>query len=242
VAPGNWLYFSVDKAVKHLELWRWVTYQFVDADIFRMAFNMLGLYFFGPLMEQWWGRRRYLAFYLLCGMSGAILFSLFSLMPGTIFNPQGGALLGSSGSIFGILVGCAVLFPKMPVMLLIPPIPMTMRTMALVFLGIAVASVLLLSGDAGGQAAHLSGAALGFLLVRQPWLLGFADHMSLGFVRRMRQGVRRKRGEMRIRKTEDEQAEVDRILEKVRAHGLHSLSRGEKRCLHRATERQRQSG
>ncbi len=203
---------------------------------------MLGLYFFGPLIEQWWGPRRYLAFYLLCGMSGAVLFSLFSLVPGSIGVDKREALVGASGAIFGILVGCAVLFPKMPVMLMIPPIPMTMRTMALVFLGIAVASVLLASPDAGGQAAHLGGAALGFLLVRQPWLLGFADSMSFGFVRRVRQGVRRKRGENRIRKAEDEQAEVDRILEKVRANGLHSLSRAEKRSLHRATERQRQSG
>ncbi|NJL31790.1 MAG: rhomboid family intramembrane serine protease, partial [Phycisphaerales bacterium] len=84
-------------------------------------------------------------------------------------------LIGASGSIYGILLAAALVAPDMKVMLLFPPIPMKLRTMASVFLGIATLQVLVGSANAGGEAAHLGGALLGFLLIKQPWLLGWAE-------------------------------------------------------------------
>ena len=77
-------YFGVEKAIHHLQLWRWVTYQFVHADFFHVFFNMLVLFFLGPLMERWWGSRRFLVFYLLCGVSGAFVTVLLGTISGLL--------------------------------------------------------------------------------------------------------------------------------------------------------------
>lgn len=241
LAPRLWAGFSIEKGVFGLQLWRWFTYQFVHSSFFHILFNMIGLYFFGRLMEQWWGSRRFLAFYLICGASGAVVFTLLAFVPGLLDIRPTDTLVGASGSVFGILVGCALVFPHQRVMLLIPPIPMSMRTLALVFLGIAVFSVIVNGGNAPGEAAHLGGAVMGLALIKFPGLLGFSDHPILK--RRHRGPGRFQRKMEKLRRTEEaEQLEVDRILDKVRASGLNSLTRGEKKVLQRATERQRNSG
>lgn len=154
-------YFNVEKAIHQLQLWRWVTYQFVHAGFYHIFFNMLVLFFFGPMIERWWGSRRFLAFYLLCGICGAFVTTLLGSMPGLIFFTPKTVLVGASGSIFGILVACAVLYPHQRVMLIFPPIPMSMRTLALGLLAISVLSVVAGSVNAGGEAAHLGGANTG---------------------------------------------------------------------------------
>ncbi|MFQ5517842.1 MAG: rhomboid family intramembrane serine protease, partial [Acidimicrobiia bacterium] len=63
LAPWGWGSFSVTKAIGSLQLWRFVTYQFIHANFFHVFFNMLAVYFFGPIMERWWGSRRFLIFY-----------------------------------------------------------------------------------------------------------------------------------------------------------------------------------
>jgi len=233
--------FNVAQGVFGFELWRWLTYQFLHAGFFHILFNMIGLYFFGPLLEQWWGSKRFLAFYLLCGVSGALLMSLFVLIaPGVIVpagvDAQSIKLVGASGSIFGILAGAATLFPKQRVMLLFPPIPMSMRTMALIFLGIAALSLLAGTRNAGGEAAHLGGALLGFLLVRQPRWLDWADRFSPGAIQR---NVNQGRFERQRKREAAREAELDRVLAKVKDKGLQSLSRREKRVLQQATNARR---
>lgn len=237
---SRWGYFSLDTAVSQLQLWRWFTYPFLHADFLHLFFNMLGLFFFAPLMERWWGSRRFLGFYLLCGVSGAIFYSLlYPLIPHTSWQAP---LLGASGGLFGVLVGSAVAFPDVRVMLLIPPIPMSMRTMALIFLGIAALTLIVGAENAGGEAAHLGGAAMGFALMKFPALLSPLE----GLRARRRPGKvdwrtrwRQKRLQRHRQQIQREQVEVDRILDKVHNEGLQSLSEKEKRLLQRATERQR---
>ncbi|MCC6682091.1 MAG: rhomboid family intramembrane serine protease [Phycisphaeraceae bacterium] len=232
-------YFSVDTAVHHYQVWRFFTYQFVHVDFLHILINMVMLYFFGPIMERWWGSKRFLVFYLLCGVSGAIVATLLGAIPGMRVLPSFVPVLGASGSIFGILIAAAVLFPQQQVRLLFPPITMTMRTMALAFLVIAVVSVLAGSSNAGGEAAHLGGAALGYLLVRRPRLLDWADRFSPSAIQ---SGINKNRWQ---KKQQDERAlevEVDRILAKVRDQGLGSLTRKEKKTLKEATERQKMAG
>lgn len=254
LAPSAWGHFSIDNAVYGLQLWRWFTYQFIHEGLFHILFNMIGLYFFGRLLEQWWGSRRFLAFYLLCGSLGAVVFTALAHVPGVLNVTGRSELVGASGSIFGILAGCAVLFPHQRVMLLIPPIPMSMRTMALLFLGLSALSVIAGGQNAGGDAAHLGGALLGWFLVRRPRLLDFADRStpaglggfggsrSPGPLARWRQKRAEQRAERQREHEAREFAEVDRILAKVKANGLHSLTDREKRTLQRETDRKRNAG
>lgn len=237
-SPRAWGYFSIETAFGSFQIWRLLTYQFFHVDFWHILFNMIGLFFFGPMIEQWWGSRRFLAFYLLCGATGAVVMTLLAFIPGLLGITAATPLVGASGAIFGILVAAATLYPHQRVMLIFPPIPMSMRTMALVFLGIAALTIIVGSPNAGGQAAHLGGAAMGYLLVKWPGTLGWADNANISHWQQKRKHARvHKQQQSRLA----EEQEVDRILDKVRDHGLHSLTRREKRTLNQATERKRRS-
>ena len=236
LAPVVWGNFNVPQAINGGQVWRFLTYQFNHADFLHFVFNMIGLYFFGPLLERWWGPRRFVAFYLLCGSAGAALAAGFSLAPGLGIFGANSMLIGASGAVFGILAACAVLFPTHRVQLIFPPIPMTMRAMASVFLGISVLSLVAGSANAGGEAAHLGGAVLGFLLAWRPGLISWADGVSANT---FKVKVVSQKKEKAAKKEVASEAEIDRILAKVSDQGLQSLTSKEKKALNRETDRKR---
>ena len=166
-------HFSVSQAVFHFEIWRFITFQFLHAGIGHLLFNMIALYFFGPLVESYFGARRFIAFYLLSGIGGPIVYTLLMILH-VLIPDATTPLVGASAGIFGILIAAAQIAPDTTV-LLYGAIPMKLKTLAWVLLGIAVYTVLQYGSvgqqNAGGQAAHLGGAAVGYLLVRNPRLL-----------------------------------------------------------------------
>ena len=226
-----WGHFSASTAISGLQIWRFITFQFLHGGIYHLLFNMLALFFFGPMIESYLGSRRFLAFYLLCGVSGAVMYLLLLVM-GVVVGANWIPLIGASAGIFGVLIAGARIAPNTTVMLLFPPIPMRLKTLAWIMVGIGAYTVLFGGNNAGGEAGHLGGAVLGFWLIRQPHLLNFA-------ARRAKRGFS-PRGRRRRPTVTD--AEVDRILEKVRSEGLASLSENEKRTLQRATDEQRRAG
>ncbi len=233
-------FFSMSKAIMGFQIWRFISFQFLHAGLGHILGNMFGLYFFGPLVESYLGPRRFLAFYLLCGVVGPVCYTIFAVV-GILGLEPSVPMVGASAGVFGILIAGARVAPHQRVMLLFPPIPMSLRTLAYVYVGIAAYIVLTAGGNAGGQAAHLGGAAMGFFLVRQPHLLDFAGRLRLGGGLQMgKRWQQRKAGQRRAHQA-GEDANVDRILDKVRQKGLHSLSAGEQRTLKRATDRQQQT-
>ena len=168
----DWGYFSVQAAIHELQVWRFISFQFLHAGIDHIFFNLLALYFFGPMIEAYLGSRKYLAFYLLSGMGGGVMFFILWFLR---MIPDG-ALIGASAGIFGVLIAAAQVAPDTTVMLIFPPIPMRLRVLALLMLGLALWVVLRNGPNAGGQAAHLGGAAVGALLIRYPrWLNVFQN-------------------------------------------------------------------
>ena len=161
--------FTAQAAVYHLQLWRFITFQFLHANYEHLGFNMLALFFFGPLMESYLGRGRFLIFYLLCGMAGPMSYLLFYVMHiGGTARTAG--LIGASAGVFGVLVAAAQVLPDATV-LIYGVIPARLRTVAWVLLGIAVYTVFTNGRNAGGEAAHLGGAALGYVLIKnERWL------------------------------------------------------------------------
>jgi membrane associated rhomboid family serine protease len=247
-SPFLWGYYSIGMALRHGQVWRFVTYQFLHLDFMHLFGNLLGLIFFGPLMESYFGSRRFLAFYLLCGTSGAMLFTLGALFPWLLGPWAEMPLVGASGSIFGILIGSALVAPMTPVGLMFLPITMTMRTIAWVYLGFAALSLLFGSRNSGGEAAHLGGAAMGWLLVKQPWLLNWAGSIGPRYAGpRAATAQEKKPNKIKqwLEQREEQAAvnlekEVDRILAKVHDHGLQSLTEREKNTLSEATKKQQQ--
>lgn len=183
-AGVNWMgpleaigYFSVSKAIYGLQVWRWLSFQFLHANFGHLLGNMLGLFFFGTVIEAALGRWRFLAFYLLCGIAGPVVYIFFALV-GILGTEPYTPLIGASAGVFGVLIAAAQIAPRATVMLILPPIPMQLRTLAWVLLGVAAFTVFTQGPNAGGEAAHLGGAALGLLLIRKPQLLSWAQPRS----------------------------------------------------------------
>lgn len=171
------------------EIWRMVTYQFLHANFGHILFNMWALFFFGPAVERIMGPRKFLLYYLGCGVAGALFSSVlagiglysaldnqsfysvnalvqqFTDYSGTVEPWQMVPMIGASAAVYGVMVSVAFMFPHVRISLLFPPVSMTMRTFALVIIGIAAASVLLNLNNAGGEAGHLGGIIMGAIVM-----------------------------------------------------------------------------
>lgn len=207
------------------QVWRFITYQFLhDTNgFFHILFNMMVLYFFGPLMERMWGSRRFLKFYLCAGAAGGIVYTLL-VVSGVL---KALPMVGASGGLYGILGAVAMLFPQMQVFLF-GVIPMSMRTMSILAV---VISLLNFAGgsNAGGEAAHLTGMAIGILYVLVlPRLTGLRMKKNKG------------QWSQKIEVERSFASEVDRILDKIHKEGLTSLTDKEKSILREATRREQE--
>ena len=136
------------------------------------------------------GPRRFLAYYLSCGVAGALFSSILAGL-GTfsmIDSPQAVLevnalvhqftdytgmvqpwelvpLIGASAAVYGVMVSVAFMFPDVRISLLFPPVTMTMRTFALVIIGFATVTILFNLDNAGGEAGHLGGIILGSIVM-----------------------------------------------------------------------------
>jgi len=216
--------------------WRYITFQFLHAGFWHLFFNMLGLYVLGSLLEDYWGPRRFLRFYLICGAAGGVGHVLATYLLGKYTNAP---LIGASGGVFGILLVAAVLFPRVQVIFFLFPVPI--RVAVAIMLGMAAFYILKDVGAAmsghhlasGGVSdpAHAGGAlAAAFLLWGWPRIRRRVD------IGRDRMG--RGRWEKKRRAERARQAEIDEILDKIRQRGIGALSRSEKRKLQQETQRQ----
>ena len=165
--------FTVAAAVHGVQLWRFVTFQFLHAGPQHLVFNMLALFFFGPIVEPVLGRGRYLAFYLLSGVAGGVLLYACYVVGLTFAADPRMTLVGASAGIFGVLVAAAVVAPDID-LLVFGIVPVPARVGAWAMIGIAAFTVLTGGFNAGGEAAHLGGAAAGYALITHPKLLDFA--------------------------------------------------------------------
>lgn len=244
------LHFSTKLGFLGFQFWRFIGFQFLHASFGHLIFNMIGLYFFGPMVERYLGSKRYLAFYLLSGICGAILYLILNLggfaygqmshapvaIPGLLFNSTYTPLIGASAGVFGVLMAGAFLAPDTKVLLFFI-IPMPLRMLAYALVALALFTVITGGGNAGGEAGHLGGAMAGFYFIRNPrHLHNFFD--VLGRIDPTSHHYRGKRGRTgtKARRRGPTQSEIDRILDKVHAEGLTSLSEAEKRLLRKASE------
>jgi membrane associated rhomboid family serine protease len=217
----EWFQLAPTSLLRALQLWRLVTYQFLHdpANIFHIVFNMLGLYFLGPTLERHWGSRRFLLFYLGCGVAGGLFYLLLVAIGFLPALP----LVGASGAILGMLAACAILFPHFVVFVLLFPIPIRVAVVALT--AIYFFFVITKGENAGGDAAHLAGMAAGAIYV-----------FSQSWRAKLRLKIQSSRLQKKIATERNLQLELDRILQKVHDSGIHNLTPKEKKILGQATE------
>jgi len=234
-------HFSTQEVIFGVEFWRFLTFQFLHGGWMHLIFNMFGLFMFGRLVEDQLGPKKFLAFYLVCGIFGGLLYLVLNFLGGVLglslplvlAGDPATPLVGASAGVFGIVIACAYISPNTVVQLLFPPIPLKMKTFAYGFVALAFIMLLTGSRNAGGEAAHLGGAIAGFYFIRNTHhLIDFFD--VLGDSRKPKPS----KGRPRIRGGPSQQ-EVDRVLDKVKAAGIDSLTDREKESLRHATDRQR---
>jgi len=240
---------SANQTVFSLQVWRLITFQFLHdpGNIWHLFFNMFGLWVFGGMVEEVLGRKRYLAFYLVCGIFGGVAYMFLNLLEGVFNIPIPGAfddptmpLIGASAGVFGVIMACAYIAPNAVVQLLIPPIPLKLKWFAYGYVGIAAFFLITGSNNAGGEAAHLGGAIAGFFFIRNAHLLrDFFDVFADSRKPKRDRGAKPKTKEPGWGRRVPSQAEVDRILAKVGTEGIHSLTGEEKKTLREATEAER---
>lgn len=182
--PGLYIYlpaFYPDSP--NFYIWQVITYMFMHADFGHIFFNMFSLLMFGPILEQTLGSKRFVNFYLVCGLGALLLhfsvdaFNVYqasgSIMPFRTGQVTTGLesiytvpILGASGSIFGILLGFAYLYPNMQLMLLFPPIPIKAKYLVGGLIVIELYMVVTKSGGNIAHMAHIGGALFAYLMMK----------------------------------------------------------------------------
>lgn len=153
----------------HFEPYQIATHMFMHADLGHLFFNMISLYFFGPMVEMVWGHKRFLIYYIVCGLGAYALhmsvqywdLTQQGIDPLTANIP----MLGASGAIFGVMTAFAYLFPNQVISLMFPPISLKAKYFVPIMAGLELFYGV--RNYAGGVAhfAHLGGALAGFIMI-----------------------------------------------------------------------------
>jgi membrane associated rhomboid family serine protease len=223
-------------------LWQPFTYLFLHGGFWHLLFNLFALWMFGMPVESQWGGRDFLKYYFLCGVGAALC--TIALQPG-LASPT----IGSSGSVYGLIVAFAMLYPDAVVYLyfLIP-----VRAIHMAFIFAALEFFAGLSGSKPGVAnfAHFGGMLVGWVYIRWWWELKLkAKTLWRGLFARDREVPAPRRAQPRRAapsrpapaKPDDGMEEVDRILDKILASGMESLTDDEKAIMKRYSDKGRPS-
>ena len=226
---------------------------FAHGGVLHLAFNMLMLFVFGPSVEDRMGGRTFFLFYILCGIGGAAFSFLL-----TQWVPVG-LILGASGAVLGVTVAFAWYWPNHPVFIFPLPDPIPAKWLATFLVGVdlvlAWLGALSQAGlnDGIAHLAHLGGVATALLYLKgQDWRAtrgeGRLRQMAESSVlvsqppRVSRSGSvppsaqrTKSRGEPDARAS----AEVDRVLDKISATGVESLTPAERKFLTEFSRRKR---
>lgn len=234
--------------------WTIGTYMFVHAWLAHLAFNMFTLWMFGPRLEQEWGTRSFVQFYLWCGLGGAVAHLLFA---------RHTAVIGASGAISGVLVAYALRWPDEEVYIF-GVIPMKSRWLVVALLAMNIVFALSPSSRIDWT-AHVGGMAFGWIFLKlysvgginrvRGWVSAVPDESE-----DMPRAVPRNRAPMRdrggsvdevvarsnavvLRQSKPVQhmpkqeplkeyaARVNQVLDKISQHGIGSLTGDERRLL-----------
>lgn len=234
-----------------LRPWTLITYAFSHSltDIFHILFNMLIFYWFGRLFIEYLGNDKLVALYLLGAIAGGVVYLLvYNTIPYFMERSGFEGMVGASAAVYAIVTGTAVLLPNYTFYLLFLG-PVKIKYIAgfyivLSFLG-SVGS------NAGGNIAHLGGALMGFIYIKQlqvgvnwgGWITSTLDWIKDLFSPRPNVKVTYRKSEPKKTKTKQapgskaSQEEIDAILDKISERGYESLTSDEKEKLFNASKK-----
>ncbi len=235
----EWLAFRPDRVLTRP--WGALTYMFVHAGLTHLLVNMLVLFFFGPPLEDRWGSKEFLRYFLVCGLGGVLLSFLFA---------PGAPIVGASAAVYGIMLAFAMAWPDAPIYIW-GIFPVKAKYLVGFFFVITVLNAFS-SGPGGGIAhmAHLGGLLTGLVYLKADWW----PRAKLDAIKRRATQARR----LAIVPREEEPAQppprsgasrtvgedelldaVDRVLDKISAEGMAALTPKERGLLDEVSRRHR---
>ena len=154
-------YCALSLGTPFFHVYQFITYMFLHVNFEHIFFNMFALWMFGRTLEYELGQKRFLIYYMVCGIGAALIQYLTALA----FGEFPLVLVGASGAVMGLLLAFGVLHPNAVIMLLIPPIPMKAKWFVVIY---GVIELFLGWRGVGNVAhfAHVGGMLWGFLLLQ----------------------------------------------------------------------------
>jgi membrane associated rhomboid family serine protease len=241
-------YFALSlTGLKHGFVWQLLTFQFMHVGWMHIIFNSLAIYFFGRPVEDALGRRHFLTLYLASGVIGGLVQMLFAWLVPQYFNAP---VMGASAGAYGLVAAFAILHwtERFSLLIYFIPVNMTGKILLAVSLGLAFVGMLNLHSGVA-NAAHLGGILTGAYYVRlfiQGQWPGWKFPARRSTTRKM---VTTRSGNGSVWRSDagkpDEDlsadeflsSEVDPILDKISAHGIHSLTARERKILEKARKK-----
>ena len=167
-------------------LYQAVTYMFMHASFEHIFFNMFALWMFGGVIERTFGEKRFLTYYLVCGLgaalcqeisqffqvyylvadSGGTMSDMFNLDTADRTMLNGLTTVGASGCIYGVLLAFGMTYPEERMFIFPLPVPVKAKWFVIGYAAIEVGLALMQSGDGVAHVAHLGGMLFGYLLIR----------------------------------------------------------------------------
>lgn len=169
-------------------LYQLVTYMFMHAGLSHIFFNMFALWMFGRIVETVWGPKRFLTYYLTCGIGAGLIqmvaqfISFYLTMKGAYpefgigdvmtavhvneFALNKWTTVGASGAIYGILLAFGMLFPEERIFIFPLPVPIKAKWFVAIYAVLELSLGLGMPGDSVAHFAHLGGMLFGYLLIR----------------------------------------------------------------------------
>lgn len=153
--------FHYGDASFNFKAWQIFTHAFLHGGIPHLFFNMLGLFFFGPILEATLGERKFLTLYIVCILGAAAAHMVFA----NYYLHQYIPAVGASGAVVGILIATAIFYPNMEVQLYFL-FPLKLKYLAILYVAFDLfGGVSNRAGDNIAHFAHLGGALFAYLLV-----------------------------------------------------------------------------
>ena len=224
--------------------WTIITYMFFHEGFIHILFNLLWLYWLGRIFLGFMSERKLLGVYIMGGIWGAALYILFyNVFPVFADSLTNSFALGASASVYAIVFAAVAYAPNLSLNLLL------IGQVRLKYIGLAliVMDIIGIAGsNAGGHIAHLGGALFGFLFIYfqnqgvdmvKPvnWVIdAFTSSPSTNRRKKMKVNYTKPRDDYEYNKMKaEQQAEIDRILDKISKGGYESLTKEEKETLFR---------
>ncbi len=238
----KWVMLPADTMQLLKSPWTLFTHMFMHSGILHLLFNMLWLYWFGRIIQEFIGNKKILPLYIYGGLTGAILLVIsYNIFPGLHSDLPYVKALGASAAVLAIVVGAATLVPDYTVFLLFFG-AVKIKYIAVIMVIIDLVSIPDL--NTGGHIAHLGGALLGYVFIKQlqnghDWSIPFHNFLeafkNFFTAKKQPRVVYKTKSTERKKKAADlganKQEKVDAILDKIARSGYDSLSKEEKEFL-----------